>query len=498
MPADAFWQNVDECNYCQGRDFTLYLKSKAPRWYKDEPLTLLQCANCGLVFASPRPDPHQLYHDYLTGGPKSEEAVDRKYNRPNVMSIHSKAVETALEFYTAATGRPAENLRLFDMGCGAGTILEAARLKGIEAEGNEINLAAIKRLNELGFTAYHGFTHDLDLPKASYDIVINFDYVEHSYTPLEDLYTCNEILRDGGLMYLKTLYLDCPDHIIKEDAYQLFGSEHFHYFPVRTLCSMIKTAGFDIIDLKLERLVFIAARKTSRPKGENFGFYNFRSIGTAADYAPLVELHEALRQFQDTDSYRTRLLAKVEECRQALTGIDAWRRDTEELRAEAARQSERLKEFITQLDAASTARDRLQAELNRAQKEAAAEKARLDRALEQSTRQTAAVRDNLNLVREKQAALRADLQQSNARTRELRSKLTEKAEQLKKKKQTITSLRSSYSYRLGKILADGMRFKGGGKGAALMPYYLGLLFWDAVSGRGRGRNESARDNLPDT
>lgn len=163
---------------------------------------------------------------------------------------------------------------LYDMGCGAGTIMEAAKNLGLEAAGNDINKNAMERLKDLGFETYHGFTNDLKLPKDKFDIVINFDYLEHSYEPYLDLITCNEILKDDGILYLKTLYLDCPDHILKGEGYQLFGQGHFSYFPARTLCSMVYSAGFEIENLRLGNLIFITARKKRAPNEVEINNYS--------------------------------------------------------------------------------------------------------------------------------------------------------------------------------------------------------------------------------
>ena len=234
------------------------MTSEKSNWFAGQPLIMNKCNNCDLAVASPRPERNALYENFLSGHESAQKAVERKIARPNVMAVHEKAVQHAMKFRPKAKW-------LFDMGCGAGTIMEAAKKNGLKAGGNDINKSGIERLEKLGFEAFHGFTNQLKLPKDKYDIVINFDYLEHSYEPYQDLVTSNEILKDDGIIYLKTLYLDCPDHILKGHAYQLFGQGHFSYFPARTLCSMMHSAGFDIEELRLGQLIFITARKKRKP-----------------------------------------------------------------------------------------------------------------------------------------------------------------------------------------------------------------------------------------
>lgn len=251
-----FWLHVDTCNYCKKNVFKEYMVSSIPSWYQGKDIVLKECCNCGLVFADPRPNPKIIYKGYLEGDEHAAAATSRKLNRPNVADGHLRQVQEAISHFV---GTPTS---LFDMGCGAGTVLEAANKLGLVAEGNDINFHAIKRLVALGFNCFHGFTHEINFVKK-YDIVINFDYLEHSFFPFDDLKKCHDILNDNGILYLKTLYLDCPDHILKDDRYQLFGSGHFHYFKPRQLCRMVEAAGFEILNLRMGGLIFITAKKVN-------------------------------------------------------------------------------------------------------------------------------------------------------------------------------------------------------------------------------------------
>lgn len=244
------WIAADKYNFCKNTASSLYLISDIPHWYAGRPMELHQCDACGLVRASPRPDPLELYRNYLNASESARIITDRKLNRPNVRLRHRAAIEEAISY----ADREVDSL--YDMGCGAGTIMMEARDMGLVAEGNDVNKASIEMLSSLGLKAYLGFSKDVN-PGRTYDIVTNLDYLEHSYEPFDDLNTCYRILNTGGVLYLKTLYLGCPNHVRDGEGWNLFGNGHFHYFFPDTLREMVIAAGFEIAEFKLAALVTV-------------------------------------------------------------------------------------------------------------------------------------------------------------------------------------------------------------------------------------------------
>lgn len=247
------WEDVEACNFCGSGDSRPFLRLHTSNWYDNRPLTLVKCAHCGLVRATPRPHRSDLYRRYLAGAPNLVALVQKRLNRPNVMSIHTRVVEEAVE----AARRPVK--KLFDMGCGAGTVMMAAHLMGIQAEGNDVNGVAIRMLDELGFTARLGFTKQLDFGGMKYDAVTSLEYIEQSYEPFDDLKRSHELLYEGGVLYLKTVYLDCPDHQASGETWPMFGAGHFHFFHPETLSAMIRGAGFKIIETRFASTATVIA-----------------------------------------------------------------------------------------------------------------------------------------------------------------------------------------------------------------------------------------------
>jgi 2-polyprenyl-3-methyl-5-hydroxy-6-metoxy-1,4-benzoquinol methylase len=282
------WQEVTECNFCDSSGQTLYLESNVPSWHARKPMRLVECTNCGLVYISPRPELVALYKSYIQGSEAAQRLTKAKLERTNVHSFHREQVEIAVKYLGY---RPK---RLYDMGCGAGTIMMAARDLGIEAYGNDINKASVDMLHEMGLNARHGFTQDIEMPDAPMDIIINFDYLEHTYRPFDDLKRCLSLLKPGGLMHLRTLYLDCPDHRQNGEAWNMFGCGHFYFFTEDVLKTMVERAGFEVIDTKTDEMISVYARK---PGGSMTNLIQYIEPDKSKLHKILVRIVNHLKRF---------------------------------------------------------------------------------------------------------------------------------------------------------------------------------------------------------
>lgn len=239
-----------KCAFCGSDETYPYMSSDAILWFNERKFSLVRCAKCNLVYASPRPQEAYILDDIQHTG---KEFYEKKLARPFVQERHNALVEGLL------MGLPRAKTA-FDVAFGAGTMLHAYRKFGIKASGNEVNPYACKKLAEQGFEVFNAATSLLNI-QGEYDIITVLDYIEHSYTPFDDLVKIHSMLSDNGVMYLKTLYLGCPEHVLQGDRWQLFKVEHLYFYFPEVLEEMIRQAGFEILSIKKDRLLRILARK---------------------------------------------------------------------------------------------------------------------------------------------------------------------------------------------------------------------------------------------
>lgn len=249
------WETVDKCNFCGSTENDVYLDVDANVDFNGKKLRLVKCQNCDLVYASPRPtfeSIRMLFSDEVT----CRYRIEKKLNRPDIMNVHKKAVELAMFYHD---GEPKS---LFDVGTGAGTVLMVAKNLGLEVLGNEINRYSNELLVWNHISCYNIPTCELNLNRK-FDIVTCFDYIEHTYTPYEDLKWIVNHINQDGILYLKTLWLECPNHLKMGTRWNLFGGQHYYYYYPKVIRKMIESVGFSIINTFREpAIIHIIAKKT--------------------------------------------------------------------------------------------------------------------------------------------------------------------------------------------------------------------------------------------
>jgi SAM-dependent methyltransferase len=137
--------------------------------------------------------------------------------------------------------------RVHDVGCGVGFFLEAARARGLEATGNELNGYAYKVMKErLGLDVYQEVLPELPLEENSLDAVTMNDYIEHTYDPLGDLKAAYRLLRPGGVLWLNTFHVDCLEFEKLKGNWNMLFWNHVYHFSTASLRDIVGRAGFDV------------------------------------------------------------------------------------------------------------------------------------------------------------------------------------------------------------------------------------------------------------
>lgn len=241
---------------------------------------IVECSNCGLWYASPRV-PEGEWHSWLTGEANRNIqvtenrlrhgfALDR--NVPYSFSfwwrrrrkLNQRKIGELIEALGGTT-----RLRLHDVGCGVGFLLKAAQDLGLKCSGNDLNGYAVRRMRELFNLDVHLGTlpelfHSGVFEAGSYDIVTMDDFIEHSYHPLRDLETAFSMLRDGGIVSVRTFCVDSDPFRRMRGNWDMLMWNHTFQFSSNSLRKLVEQAGFDAAEVDVnssEGTVRIIGRK---------------------------------------------------------------------------------------------------------------------------------------------------------------------------------------------------------------------------------------------
>jgi 2-polyprenyl-3-methyl-5-hydroxy-6-metoxy-1,4-benzoquinol methylase len=228
----------------------------------------VRCRRCGFVFVNPMPsagDLEAIYQDPRYFANRNEWAYG--YNDyVGERALHEPLFARRVEECERALGvHDGRGLRLLDVGCAAGFLLEAARARGWEIAGVEIAESATAVANErLAGAVRRGTLRAAQLDDASFDCVVMLDIVEHVADPVGLLREAARVLKPGGV-----LLLSAPN--VRSLSARLLGRRWFHFkrdhvvlFSPETLVRALDAAGLDCLRLqrngKLVTLAYLFGR----------------------------------------------------------------------------------------------------------------------------------------------------------------------------------------------------------------------------------------------
>jgi SAM-dependent methyltransferase len=195
---------------------------------------ILACAGCRTLFTAALPvgDDAKDYQDFYMGARNvavPEFVLDR------------------LEGTVASFDRYRLQGRWLDLGCGAGTLLQAATNRGWHAIGTEIAPAAVESLRADGFDVHLGETSELNLPESHFDVVSLIEVVEHVHNVDELLADAARLVRPGGALYLTTPHgRGLAARLLKSSWITVSPPDHLQLFSIAGMRAALGRADLEV------------------------------------------------------------------------------------------------------------------------------------------------------------------------------------------------------------------------------------------------------------
>jgi SAM-dependent methyltransferase len=207
-----------------------------------DPLEIVVCSKCGLVFLNPQPTREALDQFYR------EEYYQETPLYSDIDALKSTKIWQRDFLFTWLVEHIPEGINdwdILDIGSGFGVWLQwfdsSNRLSGIDSSKQ-----ASKVAQELfGINAYQMDFLTNDLKDGQFDLITGLAIIEHFNDPLEALIELNRLLKTGGYLYLQTP--DIHGLVLRQGISRYFKVVHTFYFSILTLSSLLTKSGFDII-----------------------------------------------------------------------------------------------------------------------------------------------------------------------------------------------------------------------------------------------------------
>ena len=208
-------------------------------------LDVVQCNQCGLVYANPRLTTESLFRryseDYFWDEYLRTLGIGRDgYVDPARFAAHHAPLLHFFEMYHPPPGR------LLEVGAAAGLFMKSAQSAGWEVYGVEPLPAAAKFAREtFGLDVFQGTLADAPVEPDSFDAAVMFETIEHLQDPIGVLRNVRQLLRRQGLLLLSTPNWEAfTRHALGEQWAVISPAEHLYYFNEATLTAALKQAGF--------------------------------------------------------------------------------------------------------------------------------------------------------------------------------------------------------------------------------------------------------------
>jgi 2-polyprenyl-3-methyl-5-hydroxy-6-metoxy-1,4-benzoquinol methylase len=223
------------CNLCGGVRFNIIEDS-------ENPVYVVKCVHCGLVFVDPIPEPLSLAAHY-----------DADYYADWMGSQNEKRLRMWRRRLNTIEKRPPKG-RLLDVGCATGTFLQLAQNSGWEVKGTELSpYAARLAQNLLKADIFCGHLMEAGYPDACFDVVTFWHVLEHLSDPMCYLREAYRILKPSGLLVIAVpnvndYLMKIAYRIVKGRPLKLYSKMdreiHLFHFSADTLRLYLNQTGF--------------------------------------------------------------------------------------------------------------------------------------------------------------------------------------------------------------------------------------------------------------
>lgn len=252
-------KNVREtvCAFCGDPDLEILIPSKL---LPEDDVNVLRCRKCDLVFLDAQDHLQQFEaeeSEYWNNQDQKKVYLERDVQKGFIREFNARL--NILEKIIPQKGM------LLDVGCGVGHFLAEAQKRGWTVKGLDISSGAKAAAKDIyGIDVEVGSLDGALFHSERFDVITLWDVIEHMRKPLENIHHAHHLLKEGGLLVLKT-----PNErgLFKQTAlalYRIFGTPaafllkyvyylpHYFSYSKKSMNYLLRSAGFEMIRFELD------------------------------------------------------------------------------------------------------------------------------------------------------------------------------------------------------------------------------------------------------
>lgn len=171
--------------------------------------------------------------------------------------LHSKRLALARKY---CNNRPAQSIRLLDVGCSSGAFLLNAKILGFNAEGVEPAKKAVDTAKSLNLKVHHGYLESINFSNDTFDVITLFEVIEHLTDPRQLLDECHRILKPDGVMIIGTGNTDSWTVRFMKHNWEYFNMDqhggHISFFNPYSIKKIANLSRFKVERIKTRCVQF--------------------------------------------------------------------------------------------------------------------------------------------------------------------------------------------------------------------------------------------------
>lgn len=199
-----------------------------------------ECQVCKLAWTSPEPDEEQLNQAY---GESYYSSTEAKFNPVIEWWTRFSARRRALKLIRQHGGQQ-EKLKILDIGCGRGVLLNGFRELGHDVLGIERAGSGFETLEDIEALDLQQLVAD----NKRFDIIVLWHVLEHLPEPQQTLEQVQDLLADNGSLFVEVPnYGGLQSRLFKAHWFHLDVPRHLYHFTRHSLARMTETSGFQLV-----------------------------------------------------------------------------------------------------------------------------------------------------------------------------------------------------------------------------------------------------------